>query len=74
MAEAEDVSSPDYEKMGPTQILPHLYIGCMKDALSLSTLKVCNTSATTLNKSLFGKLVYHFFRIALICCLLVFYL
>ncbi|KAF6034366.1 DUSP16 [Bugula neritina] len=26
--------TPEYEKIGPTRILPHLYIGCLKDALS----------------------------------------
>lgn len=33
--------TPDYEKIGPTRILPHLYIGCAKDALSLETREVC---------------------------------
>ena len=32
--------TPDYEKIGPTRILPHLYIGCAKDALSSETREV----------------------------------
>ncbi|XP_067946172.1 uncharacterized protein [Watersipora subatra] len=44
--------TPEYESIGPTRILPHLYIGCMKDALSFETRKtngitdVLNVSTT----------------------------
>ena len=40
--------TPDYEKIGPTRILPHLYIGCAKDALSSETREVLVTIATLL--------------------------
>ena len=40
--------TPDYEKIGPTRILPHLYIGCAKDALSSETREVSVTIATLL--------------------------
>lgn len=33
-------SLTDYESLGPTKILPHLYIGCMSDALSADTRSV----------------------------------
>ena len=32
--------TPEYETIGPTRILPHLYIGCVKDALCAETRKV----------------------------------
>jgi len=33
--------TPEYEKIGPTRILPHLYIGCLKDWSPDYTLSLC---------------------------------
>lgn len=39
---------PDYEKIGPTRILPHLYIGCMQDALNDATRKVSTNASVSI--------------------------
>lgn len=37
---SDSPKTPEYETIGPTRVLPHIYLGCVKDALCADTRKV----------------------------------